>query len=249
MVNVAAMGHNLPPTDAEILADKLLENSVKDIQEMNNLLSQSIPEVKTDDEAKKAADFIDRLKSLKKKFEGTHKAEKAPYLEMGRVVDGFFKGKIEDIESFQKKYSVPVNQFLTEKAEAERKLLFERQEKARLQAEALAEQARIHEAENIKDTAADLMDAAIEAENKADAINKYATEIKSAGLAKIRTESGVVLSQRTKWVGEIEDIGGVDLLKLRQFFKEEDIQKAINAYVRDGGRELSGVKIYQKSEI
>jgi len=249
MTNLATIGHNLPPTDAEILADKLSENSVKDIQEMNILLSHDVPIVETEEDAKQAVAFIDKLKSLRKRFEATHKTEKAPYLEMGRVVDGFFKGKIESIEAFQKKYSSPVNAFLTAKAEAERKALFERQERARIEAEALAEQARIHEAENIKDTANDLMEAAIDAENKADAINKYATQAKNASLAKIRTDSGIVLSQRTKWVGEIEDIGGVDLLKIRHFFKEEDIQKAINAFVRDGGRELNGVKIYQKSEI
>lgn len=252
MTNLATIGHNLPPTDEEILKEKLQERSQKDLGLMASLLAAAIPEkIETDDEAKQAADFIDRLKGLEKSFEKAHKEEKAPYWNMGKVVDGFFNTRIKSVEDFRKKYSRPVDAFLTAKAEAEREAIRKREAEARRIADALAADALAHEAENIKDTASDLMDMAVQAEAKADSLGNYAQNTKAADLAKIRTESGVVLSQRTKWVGEPldETYAGVDLNFLRKWMKPDHIQLAINAAVRDGERNVPGVKIYQKASI
>ncbi len=252
MTNLATIGHNLPPTDEEILKEKLQERSRKDIDLMAAVMAEPVPEkIDTDDDAKKAADFISKIKCLEKDFEKVHKEEKAPYLSMGRIVDGFFNSRIKDLEDFRKKYSKPVNDFLTRKADAEREAIRAREVAAREAADALAAQAAAHEAENIKDTANELMDLAVQAENKADNLGNYADNTKNATLAKIRTESGVVLSQRTKWVGEPTDetYSGVDLNSIRKWIKPEHIQLAINAAVRDGERNIAGVKVYQKAEI
>lgn len=252
MTNLATIGHNLPPTDEEILKEKLQERSRKDIDLMAAVMAEPVPEkIDTDDDAKKAADFISKIKCLEKDFEKVHKEEKAPYLSMGRIVDGFFNSRIKDLEDFRKKYSKPVNDFLTRKADAEREAIRAREVAAREAADALAAQAAAHEAENIKDTANELMDLAVQAENKADNLGNYADNTKNATLAKIRTESGVVLSQRTKWVGEPTDetYAGVDLNSIRKWIKPEHIQLAINAAVRDGERNIAGVKVYQKAEI
>lgn len=252
MTNLATIGHNLPPTDEEILKEKLQERSRKDIDLMAAVMAEPVPEkIDTDDDAKKAADFISKIKCLEKDFEKVHKEEKAPYLSMGRIVDGFFNSRIKDLEDFRKKYSKPVNDFLTRKADAEREAIRAREVAAREAADALAAQAAAHEAENIKDTANELMDLAVQAEDKADNLGNYADNTKNATLAKIRTESGVVLSQRTKWVGEPTDetYAGVDLNSIRKWIKPEHIQLAINAAVRDGERNIAGVKVYQKAEI
>ena len=250
MTNLATIGHNLPPTDEEILKEKLQERSQKDLALMGDILKSPIPEkIASDEDAKKAADFIEKIKTLEKSFEKAHKEEKDPYWNMGKVVDGFFKTRIKDLEDFRKKYSKPVNDFLTAKAEAEREAIRQREEKARQLAEQLAAEALAHEQGQVKDTANELMEAAVMAEAKADMLGDYASQTNNASLAKIRTESGVVLSQRTKWVGEIEDIGAIDLNILRHYFKEDSIQLAINAFVKDGHRDLPGVKIYQKASI
>jgi hypothetical protein len=252
MTNLATIGHNLPPTDEEILKEKLQERSEKDLALMGAILAEPVPEkIENDDDAKRAADFISKIKGLEKTFEKVHKDEKAPYLSMGRVVDGFFNSRIKDLEEFRKKYSKPVNDFLTRKAEAEREAIRQREAEARRVADELAAQAAAHEAENIKDTANDLLDLAVQAENKADGLGNYANTTKSASLAKIRTENGTVLSQRTKWVGEPTDptYSGVDLNALRKWIKPENIQLAINAAVRDGERNIPGVNVYQKAEI
>lgn len=240
MSNLAQIGHNLPPTDAEILQDKLTENSKSDLAEMKTLLAVEIPEKINDEaEAKKAEMFVDRVKGLKKSFDGTHKKEKAPYLEMGRVVDSFFKDRIKELDALIDRANAPRTVFLNAKAEAERKRIFEAAEKARREAEAIAEQAKAHEDADIKDTANELIDVAIATEQKADHLTKYAVESKSSKLV-----GGLIV----RWVGEIQDMGAVDLEKLRQYFTDDQIQTAVNKYVRDGGRDLAGVKIYQKSE-
>jgi ABC-type Fe3+/spermidine/putrescine transport system ATPase subunit len=246
----AMIGHNLPPTDAEILGEKLSENSKADIERMSQILSIQIPEEILDEtQAKWAADFIDKTKILKKTFDKTHEREKAPYLEMGRVVDGFFKTKINTLDAVLKKIAVPVNAYLDKKRAEEQRQIRERAEKARQEAEALAAQAVVHENEDIKDTASELMSAAVMAEEKAQALDAYAVTAKSAQLARVVTESGAKLAQRTVWTGEVQDWGAVDLVHLRPFLSQDAIQTAINKYVRDGGRELNGVKIYQKASI
>jgi hypothetical protein len=232
--------HNLPPTDAEILSEKLTENSRKDLIEMDALLARPAPEVINDEVENKALElFVDRIKSLKKTFDVAHKREKAPYLEMGRVVDGFFKDRIAALDDHISKMNAPRTVFLNAKAEAERKRIFEAAERARQEAEALAAQSLAHEQADIKDTAAELIDMAVATEAKADRLNAYAAESKASKLA-----GGLVV----RWTGEIQDMGAVDLEKLRPYLSDEAIQTAVNKYVRDGGRDLAGVKIYQKSE-
>lgn len=232
--------HNLPPTDAEILADKLRENSRDDLKRMEEYLAAPVPE-SIEDEASnaKAVEFIDRVKSLKKTFDNTHKKEKTPYLEMGRVVDGFFKDRIKTLDDLIAKINAPRTVFLNKKAEDERERIRLAAEKARLEAEALAAQAAAHETADIKDTANELIDHAIQSEEMAQHLQIYADTSKASKLV-----GGLVV----RWVGEIENIGAIDLNALRAYFLEDHIQTAINKYVRDGGRSLSGVKIHQKSE-
>ena len=68
-------------------------------------------------------------------------------------------------------------------------------------------------------------------------------------LAKARSFTGSTASQRLVWVAEIVNISAVDLEKLRRYFSNEAIQTAINAFMRNGGRELDGVKIEQKTQL
>ena len=67
-------------------------------------------------------------------------------------------------------------------------------------------------------------------------------------LANARGVSGAVATLRTRWVGEIVDMQAIDLNLLKRFLRPEDLQKALNAFVSSGGRELAGAKIYEKTE-
>lgn len=68
-------------------------------------------------------------------------------------------------------------------------------------------------------------------------------------LARARSLHGATASQKLVWVGEIKNISAIDLNHLRSHFTLDAIQKAINAFVRDGGRQLDGVVIQQKTQL
>jgi hypothetical protein len=44
-------------------------------------------------------------------------------------------------------------------------------------------------------------------------------------------------------------LSAVDLNQLRSYFTLDAIQKAVNAFVRDGGRKLDGLVIEQKAQL
>jgi len=54
---------------------------------------------------------------------------------------------------------------------------------------------------------------------------------------------------RKRIVGEVVDIENLDILKLKNYFTPDAIQKAVNAFISDGGRECSGVSIYEKQDV
>jgi hypothetical protein len=51
------------------------------------------------------------------------------------------------------------------------------------------------------------------------------------------------------WVGEIEDITQVDLNLLRKYFSRSDVEAAVNRAVKEGVRELKGVKITEVDKL
>ena len=55
-------------------------------------------------------------------------------------------------------------------------------------------------------------------------------------------------SLRTRWVGELDNKAELDLEALRPYLGVDLLQKAINAFVAAGGRELKGANIFEKSE-
>ena len=67
-------------------------------------------------------------------------------------------------------------------------------------------------------------------------------------MAKTRGTTGAVSNLRTVWVGEMADIVMLDLEVLRYHISPEALQKAVNSFVKAGGRKLTGAKIYEKSE-
>ena len=247
--NKEMLGHNNPPTEEEILQDKLNTSYVAEIEKIVELEKFLVPEIITDENAPSLADFLARGKSATKDIEAAHRKEKDGFLKLGRVVDAFKNGNLARISNATKKAEDAQFKFLTAKAEAERERLRLAKEKEEREAQELAEQARLHEAEGILDTAEELMDLAIEQEEKANRIGAYADKTKDSKLARVVSYTGAVSGLRTAWAGDIEDIGAVDLEKLRHYFKEEHIQTAINAFIKDGGRELIGVKIHEKSTL
>ena len=247
MDNLAHAKHNNPPTDEELLQEKLLKVEEELRKGLPTLV---VPEtIESDEVAANVTDYIKNTKLVQKKVEENHKTIKAPFLQQGKIVDGW-KNKLEaEFEKDIAKATTPLTAFLQKKAEAERLRLLAIAEAERVAAEELQRQAEAHANAGIMDTANDLLNAAVDSEDEAKRIVQNVVAAKPADLARTRSYGGNTASQKLTWTGEIENKAIIDLEKLRSHFSDDAIQVAINRYVANGGRDLAGVKIYEKSSL
>lgn len=245
----AGIGHNNPPvSDAEALAARLAEDAAEVLKRAKDLLEASdrIPaSFEDEDTAQKAAEFIKRVNTCKKALEDQRTKAKEPFLLSGRMVDTFFKAHDKSLDSAIAKAKAPLDAFTKAKVEAERKRLAELEAQKRQEAEAMAAVA-VAVSHNDVGAGEVAFEDALEAELSANKL-QVASQAKS-GLAAVRTETGVTASIRTTWVGEVVDVSVLDLEALRFSIPAAALQTALNAYVRAGGRDLKGAKIFEKSE-
>lgn len=243
----APIGHNNPPSEIEILKEKLSE---KENELRKDMKFEKAPETIEDEQhAGRITETIKSIKRFISKVSDIHKDVKAPHLECGRAVDAWKKRLELELEKIISDYTKPLTAFLELKAKEERDRQIEAARIERERAEALALEALAHADAGINDTADELMDAAVGSEIMADRmIDKVATATPNQ-LFKSRSEYGSTASQSLVWVGEIENISAIDFNQLRKYFTITEIEKAINAAVRDGIRKLDGVKIEQKTKL
>jgi len=246
----ATIGHNNPPSDAETLKESLQEKHGKLLSRANELFTAAdrIPEVfASDEEAQKAGDFIKQITACSKSLEAERVSEKEPYLTLGRVVDGFFKNYTDILLKAKNKASRPLDAYVKQKAEEERKQRQEEAERLRKQAEEQATAAAALSTAKMDDLADKALNQAVITEQQA---NKVEASIaaKPAELASVRGEMGSLASLRTRWVGEVIDRESLDIEKLRHHIPLDALQKALNSFITAGGRELKGAKIYEKTE-
>jgi hypothetical protein len=182
-----------------------------------------------------------------KNLEAERVSEKEPFLIQGRQVDGFFKFTIDKLGAARARAAAPLNNYLKKVAAEEQRRRDEEARKLREQQEAERAAAALLEKAKLDEAAATMAD---QAKITAQAANKaqQAAEAKPAAMAQSRGESGSLASLRTVWVGELVSVEELELDIIRHHLDPAALQKAINSYVRAGGRKLPGAKIYEKSE-
>lgn len=244
---IATIGNNNPPSDIDIVRSRLEDKERGIRTSLDNINKVPLPENIEDEII--AGQVTERIKSLgniKSGVVSAHKDIKEPYLLCGREVDGW-KNKLEDeIKSFIAQASIPLIAFLARKEEEERQRQLMLAQQQREEADRLAAEAAAHQAAQIEDTAEELLDAAVKSEIIADRIEHNITYARPAELAKSRSVYGSTSSRKKAWVGKILSLRGIDLEVLRPYFNEEDIQKALNAFVKNGGRKCGGAKISEE---
>lgn len=187
--------------------------------------------------------------------EGRRVKEKEPYLESSRRVDGFFKNVKETLDKIKSKCNAQLTTYQKEVARKERIALAAQ---AEADAKAAADAARVaEEALELATSDANLENAvekeeeAIEAAETASVAEK-AAEQSAADLSRTRSSAGgSVSSLTTFWAFRAFDKATIDLDVLRPFLTDADIEKALKAYIKSGGRDIKGAIIFedQKSVV
>lgn len=158
MTETPGMGHNQPVTDIEALSADLRDTYRDLTTRQDELVAgfNNVPtEVYDDDTSGKIGDYIKQLDSCIKGAEAARSSEKAPFLDGGRLVDGFFN-KIKETLSDVRKVCADRDRIYKEVKE-------ERERQERIEAERIAKE----KAERLRAEAEERERIAVEAAQRA----------------------------------------------------------------------------------
>lgn len=249
----AGIGHNNPPTDAEILKQTLADKNADIINRAAELIAAAdrAPAVIEDDETEeKITAFLGSIAKCEKSFEGKRVAEKEPYLTLGRVVDGFFKNQMDALDKARRKV----------KPALDARLLWKREEKRREEREAAAERQRLADEQAAAAAAAEAAQMPIKAdEMMTKAVNTEATANRMAEKAEgkisvvSRSSDGASANLRSVWKIECTDRNALDLELIRHHLTADAIQQALNSHLRTmtkpvEGQPVRGARIWEHTE-
>ena len=117
----AGLGHNQPPSDIELLVQRLSEETadlLKRQAQLEDALSRTPARVQDEDQAGRMAEYLKQLTAFLHSAEERRKAAKEPYLEASRAVDGFFRRMTDAIASAKTKVALRLSVYQEEKAKA-----------------------------------------------------------------------------------------------------------------------------------
>ena len=251
----ADIGGNNPPSDEQAFLSELESRNGPLIERRDELLAAAKRAPKTIEDAEgagKAADFIKQLTTHEKTAETERTEEKAPYFERGKWVDGFFKNAaVAGIAAVKATATARLTTYQQKVAAEERRRREEEErqrreeaDRAQQEAEAKAEAA---ETEEDLEIAVEAEEEAAEKQARAERAER-ATQAGTADLSRQRTAAGTVAGLRSSWQCTAWSRSRLDLDTLRDHFAEADLQKAIRAFVRAGGRDLRGATIEEVSQ-
>lgn len=244
----AVIGDNNPPPLAAILAEKSagISEDVAKLAAMANrwpkTAAGTLAKIETEEDLGAASDLVKSARTIAKRADDMRKVEKQPFLDGGREVDGFFGAITTRLERIGSAFQILADAYAREKAAEERrrreeeaKRLREEEDRARAAAEAARRPVTAAKREAEADAAA---------ERAADA-EAFAAAPTADLVATTVSNSGVKAAAKTEWVGEIVDLGKLDLEPLRYLLKRDAIEAAVKQFVKNGGRDLRGARIFE----
>lgn len=261
MAAPATIGHNTPDPAPEInkrLGEDYaaLKTRISDLQDRAGKLPKRI---KTDSDHDEYVACAKDFRAALKDAESYRVAEKDPFLRSERAVDAFFRLLTERLETTATALTKTLKVFLDEKAAAERRAREAeaarlRAEQKRLEDEAAERERKAAEARRADHRATHESKGAVAA-HQAEQVGNLAhvaerkAEAAPADLARTRSVSAGGMSTLTShWTHEIEDKEMIPLDLLRAYIPDVELNKAIARFVKMGGRELKGVRIYQDTQ-
>lgn len=246
---VAPIGDNKPPSDLEILQERITENNKEILDSAAKLVadSETMPEViENDKQSGEVTDLIKELRGAWKKLESTRVAEKEPYLALTRAVDGFFNVPKDDVEKAAAKLKKPLDAWLKKQADEARIAREAEAKRLREESQRQIEEAAAIAAASPKAADVGMVNAAV-TQQRAEHVER-SISAPASSMAQSRGTGGGVAGLRTRWVGTIKSRQELDLNQLRPYFTEDSLQKALNAAVTAGIRNITGADIIQTTD-
>jgi hypothetical protein len=241
----AGIGHNQGPPSS--ISERLSEQNkdlVGKVEALALRANAGPREIKSEKDLDACGVLVKDASALMRQAEDARKREKQPFLDAGRDVDAFFRGPISRVERIYTAFSAVATDYQRKVAAEARRKAEEEARKAREEEAVRLAAVQKAEAENRARHAENHAAKAEAAAERAHAAEEVA-KASAADLTRQRTDSGILATAKTEWSFEITDYAAIDLNALRMCFKREDIEKAIRLVVKNGVRELKGVRIFE----
>jgi hypothetical protein len=243
-VSVGGIGHNAPPLGERLASD--YEELAERIAVAVTAAMDTPAVVETEAQNSALGAHVKALRGLAQETEGKRKGEVDPILASQREVNSFFRTLSDKLDRSKEILEARGKRFLDAKAAEERKRREEAARVAREEQEARERAARAAEEAGRVVQAEIELDRAVAAERRA-SLAEEAAQDGAAELARTRMSGGGLATLRTEWTFEVQDFAKVPLDQLRAFISEDAITKAVRGFVRAGGRQLAGVRIFEAS--
>jgi hypothetical protein len=252
-------GHNQPPEpiDPSEGLDRQLSARHADLvarfRDLELRCARVPDPVESDEDAARLTDFIAQCQAHIKRAEAAHKTEKAPFLKAGRLVDGFFKRRCEQLLSALAPAIARLKSYRDEVARIER----QRHEQAQRAAAELARQA-MAEAEEHRDLAERLAREGKSIEDRLQAADELRLAEEAAQLAHMASSQAKASLKPTRLHGDYGSTAYVshswafeviDLDRVPREYMSLDVAVVRDAITRNGVREIPGLRIFQTEAL
>ncbi|PZU95492.1 MAG: hypothetical protein DI527_00350 [Chelatococcus sp.] len=246
----AVIGGNNPPDDRPQTTEQKLAAKYAargaEIERIAKAANEAPKKVRSEDDLIAVGTVVTDAKKIAKRLKTDKAEEKEPHIDANKQIEAFFGAWDLRLDRIAKSLTDRASAYQEEVEAAARLKAEEAAQKAREAAEAERKKADELAAQGARG-AARALDKAERLESKAER-SERAADAKAADLTRVRSASGVTASSRTSWAGSIVSMDEIDLEKLRPYLRREDVQKALNAFVRIGGRELKGARIAEETK-
>ena len=201
-------------------------------------------EIRDDNDLEKVSAAVKAIRALINEGEADRKKEVEPHLAAQRDTNAFFKGFSDRLAKAKEVLESRGTKYLRKKAEEERERRIEAERIAREEADRKLREAQLAEEQNQPVIADFALQRAEQAEQRAN-LASAAAEDRPAEMART-SFSGGTSTLKGSWTFKVEDYTKIDLNTLRPYLAAADLDKAIRGFVRSGGRQLSGVRIFEE---
>jgi len=192
------------------------------LHDLRDAISDLPKKLSDDTDAEKASDLRKQLVAANKAADACRVADKKAFDEPGQVIHQFWKKRMDATAPGMDALDKLLKDYLREKQAKADAIAAKEREKQRLAAE------------------------------KAVAKGKEpppVVDVKPVAPTRVHGDLGSSTSTRKVWAFKDLDRTAIDLETLRQLLTTDAIESAVRQYIRNGGRELAGVTIFEDIQI
>lgn len=251
MNDQAGIGHNNPPSELELLVERLNEEQGKLCEVVNKRIQNALraPKVCPDDNvAGKITDMMALLNNAHSECERVRKIEKQPFWDQGIVVDKFFNEMKDKLITTRNGLEKPLKKFQLDKAEAIRKEAALEAERNRLAAEKHNNAGVALQNEGME-AAAGVSFAESEAYDRRAETMEQTAIAKPSQIVQTRTSAGATASLKVKQNCRVANRKNIDWAIIEPFLNIDDLEVAGRKALATGITEIRGFEIFDDVKI